>query len=150
MNEVHLIGRIANDLELRYASSGKAVMNFNLAVQRSFKNNAGEYEADFIRCVVFGKTAEVIAEYIKKGHRIGINGRIQTGSYEKDGKKIFTTDIMVNTFDFIDSVKSDEREERNEKKPNSFVKDKKSAKSEEADPFEENDEIDISDDDLPF
>lgn len=99
MNIVTLIGRVTRDIELKYAQSGNAHCKFSLAVNRMKKDDP----ADFINCVAFGKTAEVVAEYVKKGHRLAVNGRIQTGSYEKDGNKVFTTDIMVSNVEFLES-----------------------------------------------
>src|SRR5699024_10792716 len=86
-----------------YTQTGTAVGNFTLAVNRPFKNKeTNEYEADFIRCVVFGKTAETIANYVKKGHQLAVEDRIQTGSYEKEGQRVFTTDVVVNGFTFVE------------------------------------------------
>src|SRR5699024_4367682 len=87
MNNVSLLGRLTKDVELRYSQSGTAVANFTLAVNRQFKNQNGEREADFIRTLAFGKTAEVIAQYVKKGQQLAVEGRIQTGSYENNEGK---------------------------------------------------------------
>ena len=97
MNVVTLVGRITKDMEATFAAStGKAVVKFTLAVDRMKKG-----EADFIRCVAFDKTAETLANFTGKGSQIAIQGRIQTGSYDnKDGLKIFTTDVIVDRFDF--------------------------------------------------
>lgn len=99
MNKVVLIGRTTKSPELRYApGSGTAVCRFTLAVQRPFKKD----EADFINCVAFGKTGENIAQYILKGRQVAISGRIQTGSYDlNDGNKRYTTDVIVESFEFI-------------------------------------------------
>lgn len=100
MNTVQLLGNIARDPELKYAAgSGTAVSRFTVAVKRQFKKD----ESDFINCIAFGKTAETIAQYFVKGNKIAIIGHIQTGSYEKDGKKVYTTDIIVDAFDFVNS-----------------------------------------------
>lgn len=96
MNNVNLIGRVTKDIEIRQAGTTN-VARFTLAVNRQFKKD----ESDFINCVAFGKTAEIMAQYVKKGHQVGINGRIQTGSYEKDGARVFTTDVIVDSFDFL-------------------------------------------------
>lgn len=99
MNTVNLIGRTTKDIDLRYSQKGTAVGNFTLAVQRRFNKD----EADFIRCVIFQKGAEILAEHVKKGHQIGVEGTIQTGSYnDKDGKKVFTTEVIVNNFTFLE------------------------------------------------
>lgn len=97
MNKVILVARLCGDPELKFIQgSGKAVTKFTVAVDR-FKKG----EADFIRCVAFDKTAETIANYLVKGSQIALEGKIQTGSYDdKDGKKVYTTDVIVERFDF--------------------------------------------------
>ena len=103
MNHVNLIGRLTADSELRYTQSGTAVATFTLAVQRKMKNkNTNQYESDFIRCIAWQKTAELIANHFKKGDGIGITGHIQTGSYDgNDGTKRFTTDVVVDSLYFL-------------------------------------------------
>lgn len=106
MNKVNLIGRLTADTELRYNTSNIAYSRFNLAVNRSFLNADGEREADFISCVAWRKTAELIHKHFKKGSEIGLSGRIQTGNYEKEnGDKVYTTDIIVEEITFIGSKK---------------------------------------------
>ena len=102
MNEVILSGRLTKDPEIRYTKDGTAAGNFTLAVDRRFKRE-GSPEADFPRCTVWGKTAELAEKYLKKGTKIMVAGRIQTGSYEKDGRKVYTTDIIVSSQEFADS-----------------------------------------------
>jgi len=99
MNKVILIGRLTKDPDLSYAAgTGTAVCRFTLAVTRPFKRD----EADFINCVAFNKTAETIGQYLVKGRQVAIAGRIQTGSYDaKDGTKRYTTDVVVENFEFI-------------------------------------------------
>lgn len=99
MNKCSLVGRTTKEIELRYTTGENqiAVARFNLAVNRRKKD-----EADFISCVAFGKTAEVMEKYVGKGHRIGIIGHIQTGSYEKDGHKVYTTDVIVDELDLLE------------------------------------------------
>lgn len=99
INTVNLIGRLTKDLELRFAAgSGTAVGRFTLAVNREFKKD----ETDFISCIAFGKTAEILSQYTSKGRQIGITGRIQTGSYDaQDGTKRYTTDVIVSSFTFV-------------------------------------------------
>lgn len=97
MNTVVLSGRMTKDPELKYTSGGKANARFTLAVQWT------KDEADFINCIAWEKTAETIAEYFKKGNPILIQGSIRTGSYEKDGRTIYTTDVWVYKFDFFNS-----------------------------------------------
>lgn len=99
MNKVVLVGRLTKDPELRFAAgSGSAVCRFTVAVNRPFKKD----ETDFIGCVAFGKTAETIAQYLTKGREIAVSGSIRTGSYDaQDGTKRYTTDVAVDSFDFI-------------------------------------------------
>lgn len=99
MNKVMLIGRLTRDPELNFAAgSGTAVTRFSLAVKRPFKKD----ESDFINCVAFGKTGETIAQYITKGRQLAVTGSIRTGSYDaKDGSKRYTTDIIVDSFEFL-------------------------------------------------
>lgn len=112
MNKVNLIGRITRDLDLKGEEA--KYIKFNLAVPRQFKNQNGERETDFINCVAWRKTAELIAQYFKKGSQIGISGRIQTGSYDKeDGTKVYTTDVIVEDITFIDK-KQDTQSSTNE------------------------------------
>ena len=102
MNTVNLIGNLVADPELKGQNNN--VVNFVIAVQRPFKNKqTNEYETDFIRCVAFSKTAEIIANNFNKGNKIGVTGSIQTGSYENNqGQKVFTTDIAVNNITFVE------------------------------------------------
>ena len=101
MNKAILLGRLTRDPELRFAAgSGTAVSRFTVAVNRQFKKD----ETDFINCIAFGKTAETISQYFTKGKQIGIVGHIQTGSYDKEGTKVYTTDVIVESFDFVDKA----------------------------------------------
>ena len=107
MNKVELVGRLTRDPEMRTSQSGQSVLRFSVAVNRRFKNANDGYDADFINCVAFSKTAEFIGKYFSKGMAIGITGRIQTGSYEKnDGTKVYTTDVVVEAAEFVEK-KSD-------------------------------------------
>lgn len=101
MNKVILIGRITKDPNLNYAAgTGTAVTRFTLAVTRPFKKD----ETDFINCIAFGKIGETIAQYLTKGRQLAITGSIRTGSYDaKDGTKRYTTDVVVDSFEFIGS-----------------------------------------------
>ncbi len=106
MNKVELVGRLTRDPEVRYTQgeNASAIARFSVAVNRRFKNNEGNYDADFINCVAFGKSAEFIEKYFKKGMAIGISGRIQTGNYtNKDGVKVYTTDVVVEEAEFVES-----------------------------------------------
>lgn len=97
MNKVMLMGRLTRDPDVRYTQTAEpmAVVRFPLAVNRRFKRE-NEAEADFISCVAFGKTGEFINKYFHKGNMLAICGHIQTGSYEKDGKKVYTTDVIID------------------------------------------------------
>lgn len=105
MNKVILIGRLTREPEVRYSQgeSSLAIARYTLAVDRRFKRQ-GEPDADFINCVAFGKAAEFVEKYLKQGTKIAITGRIQTGSYtNKDGHKIYTTDVIVEEHEFVES-----------------------------------------------
>lgn len=113
MNNISLVGRFTRDPEVRYSDSGTVVARFTIAVDRRFKRE-GEPTADFPNCVAFGKTAEFIEKYFQQGMRVGINGRIQTGSYtNKDGVKVYTTEVIVENCEFVESKASQERSETN-------------------------------------
>ena len=106
MNKVVLMGRLVRDPEVRYSQSdvGTAVARYTLAVDRRFKRQGDEQTADFINCVSFGKTAEFVEKYLKQGTKIAGCGRIQTGSYtNKDGQKVYTTDIVMEEVEFAES-----------------------------------------------
>lgn len=103
MNKVVLMGRLTKDPEVRYSTgeNATAIGRFTVAVNRRFKNAEGNYDADFISCVAFGKSAEFIEKYFAKGSMIALSGRIQTGSYiNKDGVKVYTTDVVVEDTEF--------------------------------------------------
>ena len=111
MNKVVLIGRLTKDPEVRSTQSGLAVGRYTLAVDRSFKRD-GEPTADFISCVAFGKQAEFLQKYAHKGLKLGVTGRIQTGSYTKqDGTKVYTTDVIVDSQEFVESKKAAQQAE---------------------------------------
>ena len=102
MNNVQLVGRLTRDPEVRYLDNGSTVTRFTLAVDRRIKKEGGE-NADFISCVAFGKTAEFLEKWFFKGQRLGLTGRIQTGSYtNQEGKKVYTTDVVVDTAEFVE------------------------------------------------
>lgn len=108
MNKVILMGRLTRDPEIRYSQSDTptAVGRYTLAVNRRFKKE-GVQEADFINCVAFGKSVEFAEKYFRQGMRVAVCGRIQTGSYvNKDGVKVYTTDVVIEEQDFADSKNS--------------------------------------------
>lgn len=103
INRVVLVGRLTKDPELRYTPNGIASCRFQVAVNRTFQNQQGEREADFISCVAWRKQAENLANYIRKGGLIGLEGRIQTGSYEgQDGKRVYSTDVVADSIQFLE------------------------------------------------
>lgn len=109
MNKVMLVARLCRDPEIRYTQgeNSSAVARFSVAANRRFKNSEGNYDADFINCVAFGKTAEFIEKYFTKGMAIGIAGRLTSGSYtNKDGVKVYTTDVTVEEAEFVESKNS--------------------------------------------
>lgn len=147
INNVVMTGRLTRDVDLRYTGNGIAVANFTLAVNRKFKND-GQTEADFINCVAWRQTAEALANYTHKGSLIGVEGNIQTRSYDNaDGQKVFVTEVVVDSMSFLES-KQDGQGAKTSNQSN--------AGSEpnfgNSDPFDKsgNQPVDISDDDLPF
>lgn len=115
MNNVSLMGRLVREIEMKTTATGMTLGNFTLAVDKGLsKDKKQELEAmnkptaDFIRCLAFGKTAEILGQYVGKGNRLAIEGRIQTGSYDnQEGQRVYTTDIVVDKFSFIDFKDSD-------------------------------------------
>ena len=134
MNHVVLMGRLAKDPELKYSQSGKAFSKFTVAVNREVNRE----EADFINCAAWGKTAEIIAEYLRKGRRIALQGRISVSNYEQNGETRWSTEVVVDKFEFVDTANS-------QKAGNSQMQSKKSENSSAND----NDEI-MDDDNFPF
>lgn len=150
INRTILVGRLTKDPELRYTSSNIAVVKFTLAVNRTFAGPSGEREADFIQCVVWRKQAENLARFVKKGSLIGVEGRIQTGSYDdKDGIRKYTTEVVCDSVQFlepknqgnenIDDYGSQEYQRSYQK--NDYQKPKRK---------ESTPTIDVAEDDLPF
>lgn len=139
INKTILVGRLTRDPELRKTGTGKSVTNFTVAVNRSFAKD----ETDFINCVAWNHTADFMANYLKKGALIGLEGRIQTGSYEDrdTGKKIYTTDVVVDNLQSLES-KSQRESKNNTNKQ--YQKPDQQFDKKEVDP------IDITSNDLPF
>jgi len=159
MNKVFLVGRLTRDPELRYGASNNAVMRTSIAVDRQFTNQNGEREADFINIVAFGNRAETMKKYLTKGSQIAVDGRIQTGSYDgADGKKVYTTDVIVENFQFLDTrnrsnVSTDQSTSFNNESssvtPYDFPTNDSTANS--SDPFADfGARIEVSDSELPF
>lgn len=137
INNVVLVGRLTKDPDIRNTQQGTAVASFTLAVNRNFKDQNGNREADFINCVAWRKTAELLGDHVKKGQQIGVVGRIQTRSYDnQQGQKIFVTEVVVSEIQFLES-KGNNNQNSKQNHTGSF------------DPFGGS-SIEISDDDLPF
>ena len=105
MNKVILIGRLTKDVDVRFTQSNEpmAIARYSLAIDRKFKKN-GEQTADFINCIAFGKAAEFAEKYLKKGMKVAIEGRLQTGSYtNNEGQKVYTTDVVIEAQEFVES-----------------------------------------------
>lgn len=173
MNRVVLVGRLTKDPDLRYTPNGVPVATFTLAVNRPFSNQAGEREADFINCVVWRKPAENAANYLKKGSLAGVDGRIQTRSYEgNDGKRVYVTEVMADSVQFLEPKNSgggngggrneasdaydqaqrnrQQQQNNNQNRSNQNQTRGGGYSRMDEDPFAGNGQIDISDDDLPF
>lgn len=103
MNKIILLGRLTRDPEIRYTQSGKVVASFTIAVDRPFAGQDGKREADFINCVLWGKSAETFGNGVFKGHRTLVEGRLQVRSYDgKDGSKKYATEVICDRFEFIE------------------------------------------------
>jgi len=142
INNAVLTGRMVREAELKYTSSGTAVANFTLAVDRRFKNANGERETDFINCVAWRKTAEILAEHTGKGSLIGVEGNIQTRNYENSqGQKVYVTEVVVDNFTFLESKGSNQQSQNSQPQRQQNT----------PEPFEKTAEpISISNSDLPF
>ena len=156
INRVVLVVRLTRDPDLRYTSNGTAVASFTLAVNRQFTNSQGEREADFINCVIWRKSAENFSNFTKKGSLVGVDGRLQSRSYDnQQGQKVYVTEVVVDNFSLLESKSStqdrnysNDSDQNNSNLNNNTKSDKSSTKE---DPFADSSEtIDISDDDLPF
>ena len=147
MNNVNLIGRLTKAPELKQTASNTSVLTGTLAVNRTFKNQNGERETDFINIVAWRQTAEIIAQYCGKGSQIGITGRIQTRNYEnQQGQRVYVTEVVAEHVDLLDSKSDSQQGQSNgysrQSQQNSFAR--------EESPFGNSNPRDISDDDLPF
>lgn len=148
INQVVLVGRLVADLDLRYTQAGKAVASGRIAVNRPFKSQSGDQEADFISLNIWGRSAENAANFTKKGSLIGITGRINTRNYENsEGKRVFVTEVSADNIQFLEPKGSNQQQEQQrEHKPQENKQPDVSK-----DPFSNDGQpIDISDDDLPF
>ncbi len=103
MNKVVLVGRLTRDPELKTTANGVSVCSFTIAVNRRFRNAQGEYEADFINCVAWRQSAELLAKYFTKGRMVGVCGSIQTRNYERDGQRVYVTEVSAEEIHFVES-----------------------------------------------
>ncbi len=149
VNNVVLVGRITKDPEVKKLGDGtSSVCNFTLAVNRNFKNSQGDYDADFINCVVFNQVADLMERYVFKGHLLAVQGRIQTRNYDgNDGRKVYVTEVVANNVSFLESKRSSE-ENRSSNYEASTNQDFGNIAN---NTFEAADiDMNIDDDDLPF
>lgn len=161
INNVVLVGRLTKDPDVQYTQGGNGVayVNFTLAVNRTFTNSKGEREADFISCQLWRKSAEYLGKYATKGSLIGMQGRIQTSSYDnQQGQRVYRTDVVADRFSLLESKQeaearqqhSNQDKQKDNSKPN-YENINNSSNNQQNDPFADNSRpIDISDDDLPF
>lgn len=125
-----LTGRVTKDIELKVTPTGKSVCSFSLAVERKFVQN-GEKVTDFINCQLWGKSAETLEKYVKKGMMIGVEGRIQTRTYtNQQGQTVYVTEVVVDSFSFLEKKQSNDQQQFND--------------------FENYGGFEVNDDDLPF
>lgn len=112
MNSIHLIGRLTKDPELKYLESGTAITNFQIAVRRNFKNREGNYESDFIPIQAIGKSAEAAANYLRKGNRCAVDGRLQIDNWkdEKSGEWKSFTKVIANNVEFLESAQQSQND----------------------------------------
>ena len=130
INNVVLAGRVTKDIELKVTPTGKSVCSFSLAVNRKFVQD-GERQADFINCQLWGKSAETLEKYVKKGMMIGVEGRIQTRKYtNQQGQTIYVTEVVADSFSFLEKKQSNDQQQFND--------------------FESYGGFEVNDDDLPF
>ena len=150
INRTVLVGRLTKDPELRYTSGNIAFARFTLAVNRTFAGPSGEREADFIQCIAWRRQAENLARFVRKGSLIGVEGRIQTGSYDdKDGIRQFTTDVVCDSVQFLEpkgSTNAQQDGDFNKDYKQSFYEEKPQQKKQES----SIPSIDVTEDDLPF
>ncbi len=162
INRVVLVGRLTKDPELRQTQSGISVATFTLATNRTFSSQSGEREADFIPCVIWRKQAENVAQYVGKGSLVGVEGRLQTRSYDAaDGSKRFVMEVVADSVQFLESRSARQNQgaqgqqfngnnnyAQNNQTPNNQAA--AAPTSDVAFSFEDDNSFDISDDDLPF
>lgn len=160
LNSVSLTGRLTRDVDLRYTQSGTAVGSFTLAVDRKFKSKNGERETDFVNCQIWRKSAENFANFTQKGSLVGVEGHIQTRTYDNaQGQKVFVTEVIVDNFALLESRQTSQNSPKSQQTANASATATTNAsqttpnasRANTTDPFANNGQpIDIQDDDLPF
>ncbi|OFJ79993.1 single-stranded DNA-binding protein [Staphylococcus sp. HMSC056G08] len=147
LNRVVLVGRLTKDPEFRTTQSGVDVAAFTLAVNRNFKSKNGEQQADFINCVVFRKQAENVNNYLNKGSLAGVDGRLQSRSYEnKEGNRVFVTEVVCDSVQFLEPKNA---QASNNNQSNNEVQQREKALQSD-NPFNNSNNFDMDTDDLPF
>ncbi|HDH2314991.1 single-stranded DNA-binding protein [Staphylococcus aureus] len=143
LNRTVLVGRLTKDPEYRTAPNGVSVTTFTIAVNRTFTNAQGEREADFINCVTFRKQAENVNNYLSKGSLAGVDGRLQSRSYEnKDGQRVFVTEVAADSVQFLEPKSNNQQQNNSYNAPQNRQQNNPFANA--------NGPIEIADDDLPF
>ncbi|MGL5042266.1 MAG: single-stranded DNA-binding protein [Culicoidibacterales bacterium] len=155
INRVVLVGRLTKDPELRQTQTGISVATFTLATNRTFANQSGEREADYVPCVIWRKQAENVAQYVGKGSLVGVEGRLQTRSYDAaDGTKRFVMEVVADSVQFLESRNARSggagQVAANNNYNNNPGQANQNAPADVAFSFENDNSFDISDDDLPF
>ncbi|MCG1448812.1 single-stranded DNA-binding protein [Staphylococcus epidermidis] len=166
INNVVLVGRLTKDPVLRNTPSGVAVASFTLAINRSFKNANGDRDADFINVIAFRKTAELCSQYLSKGIQAGAVGRIQTRNYDKDGQRVYVTEVVAESIQFLESNTQQNQQyqrpynnQQNNYQPNNYQSQQQnnyqhtnqSNNHHQPNPFANaNTQVEINNDDLPF
>ncbi len=152
INNVTLVGRLVRDPELKNTAQGVANVSFTLAVNRNYKNDQGQREADFINVVIWRKQAELLAQYATKGALIGITGRIQTRNYEnQQGQRIYVTEVVADNFQLLESRGAQQGQQQNQRPQQQHQNNPRNnqQRQNQPDPFRGS-PMEISDDDLPF
>lgn len=166
INNVVLVGRLTKDPVLRNTPSGVAIASFTLAINRSFKNANGDRDADFINVIAFRKTAELCSQYLSKGIQAGAVGRIQTRNYDKDGQRVYVTEVVAESIQFLESNTQQNQQyqrpynnQQNNYQPNNYQSQQQnnyqhtnqSNNHHQPNPFANaNTQVEINNDDLPF
>lgn len=165
INNVVLVGRLTKDPELQATPNGISYVRFTLAVNRSFTNQQGQREADFIQCVVWRKQAENVARFLKKGSLIGVEGRIETGRYEQGGETRYTTNVVCDSVQFLEPRSANQGQQSGGYRQDSYLNQnnpyggnqgqsnqppQQNYGNNNDDPFAGSETVDVSDDDLPF